>query len=395
MHIAFDATAATRQYAGVGRFARGLLAGLGRVDAHNKYSLLTLGSPRIQPTSLEVPRRATWRPVRIPERAAAVLWYRWRLPLSPAAFVRDANLFFTPDFTLMPVHGIPSVVTVHDLSFISHPEYADERLRRFLLSVVPRSIERAAMVVAVSQATADELATRLGVRPERIHLIPNGIDRYFGPIDDDQHARDACSAELQSRFGLQPGYLLAVGTLEPRKNYQRLLRAFALLRRPVRAGGSGAARPGLASCLVIAGREGWQFEPIFREAARLGLGDQVRFITRFDDRDLRLLYRCAALFICSSVSEGFGLPPLEALACGTPVVSSSGGALPEILDDAATYFNPLDEDAMARAIFDALNDPERCTRLVARGQVRVSRYSWEHAATSALSLFQHLVGSSL
>ena len=162
----------------------------------------------------------------MPERTARYAWHRLHIGPGPTSLVRGASVFFTPDFALPPVHKVPAVPTVHDLSFLTHPDCHEESLRRYLTRAVRRATTRAAAVVAVSQTTAIALGEMLGVEADRIALVPNGVDSQFTPLDP---AEDG-SGSLPP-FGLPDGYLLAVGTLEPRKNYIRLLQAFALLLR--------------------------------------------------------------------------------------------------------------------------------------------------------------------
>ncbi|MGH2345858.1 MAG: glycosyltransferase family 4 protein, partial [Chloroflexota bacterium] len=301
-----DATAAVRQQAGVGRFARGLLSGLASVDLHNDYVLVTVGSARVALDARDLPPRH--RNLRLPvsERLATIAWQRMRLRPAPADLVPGADFFMTPDFALPPVGRVPAALTVHDLSFLVYPECADADLRRYLEHAVPRSIERAAVVFAVSHTTASALTAHLGISPSRIAVVGNAVDDRFRPINDD--GRPESGHRPRECFGIEPGYLLTVGTLEPRKNLVRLLEAYAALRGRWPRGVGNDPCP----LLVIAGREGWRFEPIFRTVALLGLGKWVRFLTRVPDAELLTLYHGARAFVCASLYEGFGIPPLEA-----------------------------------------------------------------------------------
>ncbi len=388
MRIVIEATAAVRQQAGVGRFARGLLAGLAALDAHNEYFLITTGKPRLSLGEHEVPTRHQWLHLPVSERLSAIAWHRLGIAPSPSVLVRGATLFFTPDYALPRGGRVPAALTVHDLSFLLLPECADASLRRYLARVVPLSIRRAAVVVAVSETTATALATVLGVQRTRIAVVPNGVDARFKPsralASDDMPLVDS----LRRQFGLAPGYLLHVGTLEPRKNLARLLQAYALLRERWRS--ADRTSPGHVPYLVLAGREGWLYEPIFREVARLGLSQAVRFLTRVPDAALVTLYQGASAFAFPSLYEGFGIPPLEAMACGVPVAASTGGALPEVLGDAALAFDPLDVEAMSEALERVLFDQDLRARLVARGQARASCYTWQASARAALELFDRM-----
>jgi glycosyltransferase involved in cell wall biosynthesis len=379
MRFVVDATAAERQRAGVGRFARGLLAGLAEVDTVNDYYLVTTGRKRLGLVPSSLPTHHHWIRLPVPERIARIAWHRLRIAPPPTWLVRNASLFFTPDFALPPSGHVPSILTVHDLSFLTHPECADEGLRRYLATEVPRSIDAASAVVAVSQTTADALHVLLGVEPARVAIVPNGVDPQFCPMPA---ARD--DAEPSLPFGLAPGYLLTVGTLEPRKNHLRLLQAFAKLTRRV------YRQPGSGPILVIAGRLGWKFEPIFREIARLNLGASVRFLTNIDDDDLLSLYRHARAFVFPSLYEGFGIPPLEAMACGIPVAASTAGALSEVLGSAALFFNPLDVDEMSTVMEQILIDDQARQNLRELGLVRARTYTWTKSAASALHLFERV-----
>ena len=393
MRIVFDGTAAVRQRAGIGRFARGLLRGLAEIDGQNSYSLVTVGRARIHPRDIVVPDHHRWIRLPLSERLARIGWHRLHLLPSPALLVPGASLFFTPDFALPRPGRTPSILTVHDLSFLVHPECADDGLRQYLTAEVPRSVRQAAAIVAVSRTTADAVATSLGIDVARIAVVPNGVDAMFVPLP--VHCSEPSPP---SRLGLRDGYVLSVGTIEPRKNYVRLLQAFAALRKRL----SNAGRDGpLATSprdrspdgnvmLAVVGREGWLFEPVFREMARLGLEHSVRFFGNASDSDLLELYQHAGAFVFPSLYEGFGIPPLEAMACGVPVAASTGGALPEVLGDAAHYFDPLDVEAMSAAIERVLTDDACRCDLRRRGFVRAGEYTWERAGRAALRLFEQV-----
>jgi glycosyltransferase involved in cell wall biosynthesis len=218
-------------------------------------------------------------------------------------------------------------------------------------------------------------------------VVPNGVDAQFCPL---AHSDGPAS---QPPFGLPAGYLLTVGTLEPRKNHVRLLQAFAKLRKQTKRPQS-ATWPRTAAdaghTLVLAGREGWKFEPIFREVARLSLESSVKFLTNTSDSDLLSLYQHASAMVFPSLYEGFGIPPLEAMACGVPVAASTGGALPEVVGDAALCFDPLDVDAMAVALERILEDEPLRSALRERGLKRAAEYTWARAGNEALQLFERV-----
>jgi glycosyltransferase involved in cell wall biosynthesis len=397
MRIVVDATAALRQRAGVGRFARGLLSGLALLDAHNQYSLLTTGQSRLESLPADVPARHRWVQLPVSERLARIAWHRLRFGPTPVLLAGGADLFFTPDYALPPVGTVPAVLTVHDLSFLVYPECAAAGLRRYLMHSVPRSLRHATAVIAVSETTARAVHDMLNVERDRIHVVGNGVGAQFCPLPESAPGRTLPSVlarSLHDRFGLEPGYVLTVGTLEPRKNLVRLLQAFNILRhRKEYAAGTEAGageRPFAGLQLVIAGREGWLYEAIFREVARLGLHRCVHFLTRVNDEDLLALYRGAGAFAFPSLYEGFGIPPLEAMACGIPVAASDGGALSEVLGGAAVLFTPTDVEAMAAALERVLADHTLRQRLIPLGQQRAREYTWARAGKEALTLFERI-----
>lgn len=230
---------------------------------------------------------------------------------------------------------------------------------------------RARLVMAVSENTKSDVVRLLGVPPGRVRVAPNAPDPLFRPCAD-----EGWRTAERARLGLPRRFLLAVGTLEPRKNLIRLLDALALLRdRGAFAGWEGPP-------LVVAGREGWLYEPIYACVDSLGLRGQVRFMTGARDLDLLALYNLAGALVYPSLYEGFGLPPLEALACGAVVVCSNSSALPEVVGDAALLVDPYDVDGLAEAIARALDDEPLRRELGARGPGQARRYSWEASAAS-------------
>jgi glycosyltransferase involved in cell wall biosynthesis len=244
-------------------------------------------------------------------------------------------------------------------------------LRTYLARVVPRSVRRAERIIAVSTSTARDLEERLDVRPERIEVIPEAVSPSV-LVDESDEVR----ARRLRGMGIEGPYVLSVGTLEPRKNYPRLLEAWSLLRAK-----------GLHHDLVIAGRTGWMFEPIFECVDRLRLGGCVRFVQP-DDAGLAALYRGADLFMYPSLYEGFGIPPLEAMAWGAPVACSNNSSLPEIVGDAGVLFDARSVDAIAGAISRVLDDRALVERLRIAGPVRSRAFSWDRVAMATHQVYE-------
>jgi glycosyltransferase involved in cell wall biosynthesis len=262
---------------------------------------------------------------------------------------------------------------VHDLSFVRDPESAVPVLRAYLNQVVPRSVARADHVLADSLATRADLIELYRTPPEKISVLYCGVNEVFQPVRDITILR-----AVRARYRLGEGpFILAVGTLQPRKNYSRLLQAFAQLGEP-------------DVKLCIAGGKGWMYDAIFAEVERLRLGERVVFPGFVADGDLPALYSAASLLAYPSTYEGFGLPILEAFACGTPVVTSTAACLPEVAGDAALLVAPTDVAALADALRRAYGDVALRDRLIRAGTTRVRQFTWPASARQLVELYQRL-----
>ena len=282
------------------------------------------------------------------------------------------SVFHGPDFTLPPLVASHGVVTVHDLSYVIRPQDAHPRQRRFLEKAVPKSIDRARLVIAVSEATRRDLMQRYGVRPHRIRVVPNAVPDWFGPIADDE-----ALAAVRRRLGLPERFVLSVGTIQPRKNIAGLARAVAL----------ASARTGSPAVEhVHAGGEGWLCDQVY--AAIEQAGDRVRFVGRVDDQTLRALYSLASAYAYPSHGEGFGITILEAFACGCPVLTSDTPATTEVAAGGALALDPEDPEALADGLITLLTDETARDDLVERGQQRRWDFSWRQSARRLLEVYR-------
>jgi glycosyltransferase involved in cell wall biosynthesis len=379
MRIGFDCTAAVRQGAGIGRWARSLIRALIEQDPENYYTLFYARSRRNEPPpNLPKGPRVTYRPLWLTERSLNVLWYKIGLPLPLDALAGSADLFHFPDFALPPVRHGATVVTIHDLSFLLVPECADQRLRAHLEKIVPISVREADFVCADSENTRNELTTLLDVDPTRAEVVYGGVDCRFHPVTD----RLILEAARQ-KYGLVFPFIFFMGTIEPRKNLGRLLQAYTRLRQ----------RGRISHRLVIAGGLGWLYQDVLRDIDQLAAEQEVVFLGRVPDEDLPALYSLSDLFVFPSLYEGFGLPPLEAMACGKAVVCSNTSSLPEVVGDAGLLVSPYDVDALANAMEQLLSDPEQREMLGQRGIERARQFTWEEAARKTLAIYERLVGA--
>ncbi len=381
MRIGIDVTAAVSQGGGIGRYTRELIHALAVVDAVNEYRFFSAKRPSTSPVPHPLPTASNIQtcPAPLAERWLYRLWYRLRLPLPVQWVTGRLDLFHSPDFVLPPVSGnIPTLLTVHDISFVHYPDVYPPKLVNYLNQVVPWSISRASHVLADSQATKQDLVDVWQIAPEKITVLYSGVHERFQPVTDGEKLT---AVRQKYQLGSRP-YILSVGTIQPRKNYQILIRAF----QPV-----AAQYP---HNLIISGGKGWLYEEMMTEVERQGLNGRVRFIGFVDDADLPALYSDADLFVFPSLYEGFGLPLLEAMACGVPVISSDASSLPEVAGDTAVLLSPHDQAVWTNAMFDLLAHPDKRAALVAGGFRQARQFTWQTAAHSLLEIYQNLVASS-
>ncbi|GAB4543956.1 MAG: glycosyltransferase family 1 protein [Anaerolineae bacterium] len=382
MRIVIDYTPAVHQRAGIGRYTRELVHALSRLDTTNQYTLLVLGraSAYFRPAGL--PANFKLRYVPITDRWATIIWYRLNLPLPVDLFTGRADLFHGPSFTLPPGF-IPRLLTVHDLSFLRYPQGAHPALLAWLAKAVPRSLGRARHVLADSENTRADLVELMNIPAERITIIGAGVEERFRPVTDPE-----ILASVRTRYQLPDRFVLSVGTLEPRKNLTGLIAAFEQLAM-------GAEQSVAANLhLVIAGGKGWLYDDIFAAAEASPLRNQIHFPGYVADEDLPALYSLAALFAFPSHYEGFGIPVLEAMACGTPVVCADNSSLPEIAGDAALLVEASDTNALTDAMQRLLVDVSLRERLVRRGYEQARKFTWEQAARRLLDVYSKTVGDA-
>ncbi len=379
MKVGIDYTAAIWQGAGIGRYTRELVQAAVALGGPVEY-VLFYAAQGLPPDS---PYRAHLRnlcsnypqvhalPIPLSPRLLTILWQRLRLPLRVEYFTGPLDVLHAPDFVLPPTREhTRTILTVHDLTFLTHPECFEPSLQRYLARVVPRSLQRASLVLADSHATQNDLSRLLNVPPERSIVVYPGVAGRFAPLPPEQ-----CEP-LRQQLNLPPAFLLFVGTLEPRKNLVRLLHAFDLLIR--------RGEPYEHLSLLVVGRKGWLYQDFFSTRETLSLESRVQVLDFVDDEMLPTLYNLAEAFVYPSLSEGFGLPVVEALACGVPVVTTNGASLPEVAGEAAILVDPYLPEAIAEGIARALASAQS---LRAAGPARAQWFTWEQAARGLLTCY--------
>ena len=369
VNVCIDIQSAVTQRAGVGRYTRVLTEHMARMAGDDQLQLFYFDFAR-KGHAFTCPQATIkairWCPGRIAQRA-------WRTLQWPPfdALAGPADVYHFPNFTLPPLRRGKSVVTIHDMSFFRFPEFAEPKNLRNLEATIHHTARHADAIITDSTFSANEVSELLKVDASRVVPIHLGIAKNF--VRPDANAIAATRATL----GLDRPYLLTVGTLEPRKNIPFLISLMESLK-------------GFDGTLVIAGMPGWKCEPIIERMTTSSCAPHIRWLRYVEDHHLPGLYAGAELFLCSSFYEGFGFPPLEAMACGTPVVSSSGGSLKEVLGTAAAVHDTFELDAWKCTVEALLESPSRRTEHATAGKHHAARYTWEATARKTWEVYRSL-----
>lgn len=376
--IGVDVTSAIVQGGGIGRYTRELIHAVAETPSPHRFRLFSAKPPENLPVETPLPtgKNISYQPALLNERWLYRLWYRLRLPLPVQWVTGKLDLFHSPDFVLPPVaNQIPTLLTVHDLSFVHYPNVYPKPLVTYLNTVVPWSVGRATHILADSVATKQDLGQFWKVPDEKVTVLYSGVHERFQPVTDEGKLT---AVRQKYQLGDQP-YIFTVGTVQPRKNYQMLIRAF----KPI-------AENWLHN-LYIAGGKGWLYDDMLAEIEQQGLQERVKFIGFVADDDLPALYSAATLYVFPSLYEGFGLPLLEAMQCGVPIVTSGASCLPEVAGNAAVQLSPTDEHAWSATMQQLLADPQQRTKLIAAGFRQARQFSWQKAASQLLEIYDRLL----
>jgi glycosyltransferase involved in cell wall biosynthesis len=372
--IAVDVSAAVHHRAGLGRYAEGLLRAL-VAQSPDRYALFYNRERGVEP-----PQGLA----HLPSHTVALGYKPWRMvvwlgQLSRIGFDRllpGTSLFHATEHLLLPLSSIPTVLTVHDLIFRHLPAHHKPLNRWYLNLTMPLYCRRATHIITVSQATRRDLSAAYAIPEGKITVIYEAASPRFRPQSED------VIAKVRARYGLPDRYLLFVGTIEPRKNLTRLLSAFKTVHHE-----------GLTEGLVVVGRRGWLYDDFFAALEESPAKEAVILPGYVPDPDLPAVYAGAQALVLPSLYEGFGLPVLEAMACGTPVACSGVSSLPEVAGDAALLFDPRDTDAIAAALHRILSRDDLREALADRGTARAGCFSWSRAATETQSVYDRIVDS--
>ncbi|GIU85324.1 MAG: glycosyl transferase [Acidimicrobiales bacterium] len=362
LEVLMDVTALAGTRTGVGHFTDAVCRHLARDP---RVALTTIaftwhGRSQIEEALPEGVRHCR---VPVPARPARIVWTRSKRP--PVDWVAGRHdVFYGPNYFAPPTRGA-SVVSVHDLTFWLYPDLAHPATLEFA-RLVALAAERGSWFHTAANAVAEQIEQAFPAAAGRVVVVPDGVTPV--PEADPAEGRRLAGADR---------YILSVGTIEPRKNFPTLVRAFDLLANRLPDVG-----------LVIAGPPGWDGGELERTVASADAGDRIRLLGWVTDRQRAALFRGASVFAFPSLYEGFGLPPLEAMTAGVPVVASDAGSLPEVLGDAAILVPPKDVGLLAESLLGVLSDDELAATLVAKGSQRVASYTWERCVDGLVQLFE-------
>lgn len=367
MRIGIDARLNYYRAGGIAAYTRHVIAALAELDSESDYRVLQNFRHRTRLTSGANFRRvATFTPShnRLERFALSAELLRLRL-----------DVLHSPDF-IPPLRGARRyIITVHDLNFLHYPQFLTAASRRYYNDQIVQAVAQADHILACSEATRADLIAMLDVDTARITVHTEGVDPAFRPLPETDI--DAFCKQLD----VPRGYILFVGTFEPRKNITGLLEAYRLLRDDLPD----------APPLVLAGRRGWLFDEVFAQIDTLGLRDHVLWRENIPQDAMAALYNAAAVHVMPSFYEGFGLPPLEAMACGTPTIIANRSSLPEVVGDAGLQIDPENPGDIATALHTILTDSTLAADLRVRGLTRASHFTWQRTAETVLQVYRQVV----
>jgi len=377
MKILVDANIFTRkQKTGVDYYTLGLVLAAARAMPQDQFVLAHFGGGVINvPSDIKnVQIKRIWL---LPSKVYGL--YRHYLKFLPLELFMpvQADAMFFPDFSCpVTIQKVPKLAVIHDLVYLLQPEYVPVGHQNFLKAVVSQALEQATQLVVNSESTSHDIQQAYGYSSSKINVIPPAVDTgLYYPAGRDE------IAAAKKKYGISGDYILFLSTLEPRKNVVGVLRAYQQLPSKLQD----------KYQLVLAGKKGWDDEEL--EALCEELGDRVVRAGRVDSVDKAALYSGSAVFATPSFYEGFSMPILEAMACGTPVVTGNVSSMPEVADDAALIVDPHDVEAITQALQNVLSDPKLARQLRESGAARAKQFSWEKSGQQLANLLRSLVKS--
>lgn len=356
MKIAIDTQTTLGQKSGFGFYVKNLTESLKKVDPQNDYILIAPKSDR----DFSTPQRLMWDQIYFPRLAKK----------------QRVDILHQPCFSAPLFYAGKIVITVHDLISLHFPQNIPLVSRLYYSRWMPLTYRAADRIVAISENTKKDIVQMLHLPEEKITVIHSAVGPEFRPIDDPVKI-----GQIKHKYATGEKFILDVGTLEPRKNLPFLVKAFA---RAIKQGD-------LPHNLVITGKKGWHYESLFNLVKTLNLADRVIFPGYVGEGDLPILYNAAELFVFPSTYEGFGFPPLEAMACGTPVIASDNSSIPEVVDEAGILIAGYDEKLWGQKIAAVLQNQSLAVNLSRKGLSQSKKFSWEKTARETIRVYQEVL----
>ncbi|MCC6699429.1 MAG: glycosyltransferase family 4 protein [Candidatus Hydrogenedentes bacterium] len=374
MRIGFDIGPITKRRTGVGNYCLSLLRHV-LLRATSYVSVRGFSASLHSPALDELPPglSCTWLPV--PTRLMYLIWNGLHTP-SVDGLLGGLDVYHATNYFLPPVKRAKTVLTIYDLAFVSAPELCSPKVVGPFSRGVRRFVKEADLVIAASESTKRDLVNLLETSPEKVRVIYGAAGEGVRAV-----SRDEAVSALSRRYGIEGPFFLFVGTLEPRKNVAGAVRSFRRMARDV------------PHRLVLLGNAGWNADEILREIANPATADRILRPGPAPDEDLGLFYSAAEALVFPSFCEGFGLPALEAMACGCPVIASNTSSLPEVCGEAALYCAPADEEGLAAAMLRVVSDGDLRSRMINDGQTQARRFSWSRCAQQTLEAYREVARS--
>lgn len=365
MKIGIDVSLGRLNRAGVGAYVRGLLEGLKKIDCHTEFSYFDVNQDRddSKPKTLRSRVNTIYRDI---------FWLNFVLPVQIKQ--KHVDLLHMPAFYAPVYKTRPTVITIHDMVWFDHAEYFPIWQRTYMRLFVPITAKNADAVIVDSESTRQDLIKKLQIPARKVHVTHLGVSKHFSVVPDAHVQKNKLKYELDE-------YILIVGSVEPRKNLRRLLIAFAELR---------GKYPNVI--LVHVGTSTWQSSDVFQLIEKMELSRSVRFLWNLPQEDLIALYNGALFFVFPSLYEGFGLPVIEAMACGCPVITSNISSLPEVAGEAAELINPYDTNQIREAMEALYQNEEKRQDLVQKGLIHANSFSWERCARETMAVYDEVLG---
>lgn len=375
MRIGFDVRPFLKEETGVGIYLKNLLFSLSHIDQDNEYFLFSSSlKDRFNAQKIPPFMKMSFRDFHYPVKLMNFLWYKLGWPKLDHFFKEKLDITHSPTPLILPTHG-KKIVTVYDLFFMDSPHQVDRETRNTFVRGIKSSLQKADGVITISEFTKKQLLEKFSLDPNKIKVIYLGIQKdYWEDISADELEK------IKGKYNLPQSFLLFVGTIEPRKNILNLLNALKIIHEKHKK-----------IPLVIVGRKGQDYENVLEKVRVLGLEDWVVFTGYIPEKELKGFYHLASLFVFPSLYEGFGLPLLEAMASGLPIVTSRKAALPEIAMDAALYFNPEEQEDIAEKILIGLKDETLRKQLIYKGKERVGDFNWRKTAEETLNFYLSII----